>query len=334
MIAIASDKFKGTLTSVEAGEAIRKALSSLDKDIAVLAMADGGEGTAAALEARNMGTFYEFTDGDSIACAYVPSCAEGMDWASEMNSDPELRKRSSYPVGKAIRDALEHGYSRIYVGIGGTRTADGGLGLLQGLGYHIDFDNDGLPTAIKPPETDIYNGAIIGLADVACPLYAENGLSAMSFLAQKGATDSDTAYIRNLFRRLKSLYSTPDLHGGAGGGIGFAIETVLGCRCHDGALVILHHALSSLKRHPDLLVAGEGRIDSQTLGGKAVEAVRRYGEAHSIPVATFCGSIADNVNLPDTFACVSDGAPIPSAPYAALVETAYRAIPTIKKLLK
>lgn len=246
----------------------------------------------------------------------------------------QLRMRSSLEVGKAIRRAAGDGsYRRIDIGIGGTRTADGGLGMLIGMGYEIETDSDGLPTAIKDPAnlTPTYRQRLRGLADVSAPLYASDSLSAMSFLAQKGAEAADVEWCAGLFRRLSQLYPSDDRHGGAGGGIGFALESIVGCPVTFGAPVILDKALNGL--HPELIITGEGRVDSQTLGGKTVAAVYAYAADLGIPAATFCGSRSGASSLSNVFPCSKDGGPLPADPFAALSETARMAIPEIKKLL-
>lgn len=337
MIAIASDKFKGTLSSTEAGEAIRLGLGDIcGHEIRVFAMADGGEGTAEALGAVEAPqAYYTFRAADGTLKAYIPSCGEGMPWHRDI-SDPEqpLRQRSSFEVGRAIRRAAESSiYSGIWVGIGGTRTADGGLGMLRGMGYTIECDSNGLPTSIIPPGAlaGIYAATLCGFADVSAPLYAADGLSAMSFLDQKGAMEDDIRWCSALFRRLVRLYPMPAPFGGAGGGIGFALGNIVGCECRLGAPVILDTALKDCS--PELIITGEGHLDSQTMGGKTVTAVYARAHARGIPAAAFCGSMAPGVDLPSVYPCVADGAPIPADPAAALRQTAALARPEIEKLL-
>lgn len=331
MIAIASDKFKGTLTSREAGRAIAEGLAGLHGlDIRVLPMADGGEGTAEALGAvPTSDGFFEYRRADGTTAAYISSCG------TATPGEPPLRCRSSIATGRAIRRAAESGrYSRIDVGIGGTRTADGGMGLLEGMGYTIERDDDGLPLSIIAPTSlaPIYRDTVRGLADVGAPLYSECGLSAMSFLAQKGGNEADIAFCSKLFRRLTSLYGTGGIHGGAGGGIGFALEVAAGCEVTFGAPVILKKALQGLPK-PSIIVTGEGRVDAQTDGGKTVAAVFAHARRLGIPAVAFCGVRTADVDTANIFACVPEGAPLPADPYRALVETVRNARPEIEKLL-
>lgn len=337
MIVIASDKFKGTLSSLRAGSAICQGLGKLNgQEIAVVTMADGGEGTAEALGAHaKEGMFFEYTDVDGSEAAYIPSCGENLSWQPCVcRRDIPLRQRTSREVGVAIRRAAETGaYSRIDIGIGGTLTADGGLGMLEGLGYVVEHDDNGLPVSIKSPGllADYYRKRLRGLADVCAPLYSESGLSAMSFIAQKGADNRDREWCSALFRRLKQIFPGNDKHGGAGGGIGFALERIVGCSVTSGASVILEKVIYKLS--PRLIITGEGRLDPQTLGGKTVAAVYDYASRRGIAAVTFCGSMADGVGLCNVFPCVQDGSPLPSDPYTTLLKTAEAARPYIENLL-
>jgi len=115
----------------------------------------------------------------------------------------------------------------------------------------------------------------------------------MSFIAQKGADNRDREWCTALFSRLKQIFPGNDKHGGAGGGIGFALERIVGCSVTSGASVILEKVLYGLS--PKLIITGEGRLDPQTLGGKTVAAVYDYASRRGIAAVTFCGSMADGV---------------------------------------
>lgn len=335
MLAILSDKFKGTLTSVQAAEAISAGLRLAwpEAECAIAPMADGGEGTAEALGAvlHPSGLWYELPGGE----AYVPSCGEGTVWLDSLSGGC-LKDRSTLAIGEAIRSALDSGlYRRIYVGIGGTKTADGGLGMLRGMGYRVHTAADGTVESIDAPAGQAagrYRDAVVGMADVSAPLIADGRLSAMSFIAQKGATGDDEEYIRRLFTSLTRLCGRNARFGGAGGGIGFALEAVAGCRCGYGARLVLERALSAMPR-PAMLITGEGRIDSQTSGGKVVDTVYRYGAAEGIPVAAFAGCREAGTAYPHTYACTAPGAPLPADPAAALARTAAAAAPALRSLL-
>ena len=310
MIAILTDKFKGTLSGAEVAEII----SSFVDGCVYVPMADGGEGTAEALDARLHGRFYTFIDSDGYEVAFVPSCGEGLPDFPDQNHLP-LRERSSAPVGQLVAEALEY-YPRVYVGIGGTRFADGGIGFAQAL--------------------QGAKGEIIGLADVQAPLIAAQGISALSFLRQKGADDEDYRYLTALYRRLKEKYPSADRYGGAGGGVGFAIESILGSKVISGAEYVLKRNLKRCLNDstPDLLITGEGCVDEQTAAGKVVETVSRYGAEQGIPVVIFAGTTRGNPPYPHVFRTADSGA-LPSHRQAAenLRQACMRAIPLISKLL-
>ncbi|MBJ2162201.1 MAG: glycerate kinase [Muribaculaceae bacterium] len=334
MLAILSDKFKGTLTSQEAAAAICDGLYAAwpEAECAYAPMADGGEGTAQALgaEPHGSGLWYELPSGD----AYVPSCGEGMAWQSTL-SEGTLCQRSTEALGHAIRQAVDSGrYRRVYVGIGGTSTADGGTGMLRALGYNVSISPDGIVRSIKALSNSAeraYRRSVSGLADVAAPLIG-SGLSAMSFLAQKGATPHDEAAIRRLFMSLTEICRYPAPFGGSGGGIGFAIQGIMGCDCTYGARFVLDRALASLPR-PSLIITGEGRIDPQTLGGKVVDTVYSYGASRGIPVAAFAGCADPGAPYPNTFACTRPGEALPDNPAEALRHTAMLAAPSLQAIV-
>lgn len=309
MIALLSDKFKGTLTAEQVDSTIGEVLRAHTSEQIISApMADGGEGTAAALQAAPVpdGMYYAFTDSDGRRCAYVPSCGEGLAWQAEIcDRSLPLRQRTSEPVGRAIASALDaRVFPRVYVGIGGTSTADAGIGMLAALGIN------------EPERRRLCREKIVGLADVRAPLYGP-GLSAMSFLAQKGADTTDMRYCARLFRLLSEVHPSPAPHGGAGGGIGFGLEAILGARCLDGAEYILHRALAAMPA-PRLIITGEGCLDSQTAGGKVVDTIDRYCLLHGIAFAAFCGTIAPGAQRPGAFATIPYGQPLPADPAEAL----------------
>lgn len=277
MIAVLVDKFKGTLSGSEVASIMGEVLG----ECVYVPMADGGEGTVEALGAVRCGDFYAFEDTDGRTVGYVPSCGEGLGFLPEQEHIP-LRQRSSAAVGLLVSKALRK-FHTVYVGIGGTRVADGGVGFAKAMHG--------------------CRGKIIGLADIEAPLIAEEGISAMSFLAQKGATEEDVVALREKFSLLKLAYPSDDRFGGAGGGIGFAIESIVGGDVISGAQYILRRNLSRYLHGqlPDLLITGEGCVDEQTGAGKVVAAVNAYGREHGIPVVTFAGIVKGNPGYDHVF---------------------------------
>lgn len=339
-ITILSDKFKGTLSSEEVAETIAGSLSDygIEADFFKPVMADGGQGTARALNgvADRTNTYYVFDDGGTQA-VYVPSCGESLSWAASLHTG-NFPCRNTFAVGRAVRQALTYMTdSPVYVGIGGTVSADLGFGFLKALGYVIKCDGD-LSVRIEKPSpeiTEMYRRRIIGLADVRCPLSGD-GLSALSFIPQKGGTEEDISRFRILAGNLQTAAGSDEAgsHSGAGGGLGYAIETVAGCRTLDGAEFILQRCTDTIE--PDMYITGEGLIDSQTAGGKVVDAVYRHARRSGKPVVAFCGKKAPGSTYPNVFPSVPYNQAIPSSKQEAihnLAAAVRRAAPIIEKML-
>lgn len=286
MILIAPDKYKGTLSARRASAIIAETLS--DNFCITAPMADGGEGTAAALA---HGPGWEQHD-----CYYVHrgSRTAVIDSSSVIGVDAyprhDILKASSAPLGLKVREILKSGCEKVIIGIGGTGCCDGGVGFLEGLGLD---------------KYRTYRDSIIGLSDVAVPLLPPQRVSdeeattypcALMFAPQKGALSCDIPVLR---RRLESVvkdYSDgrSSVYDGAGGGLGFAIATAIGAPCYPGAQFVLD------RYHIDwgkisLVVTGEGKIDNQTAHGKVVDTVAGNAAEHGIP----CVAIAGCVSLPD-----------------------------------
>ncbi len=336
-ITILSDKFKGTLSSSEVAAVIKDTLvdAVIDATIDILTMADGGQGTAQALKARPDGQYFVF-DHNGKEAVYVPSCGEGLPWEEDLRKGL-FRDRTSKAVGTAVAKALtDRPEDTIYIGIGGTLCADIGLGFLEALGFSFERDGKLLRDISYPSleKSSCYRGRIIGLADVRCPLVGDN-LSAISFIPQKGGNATDIALFRKMASSIEKLTgSHVGHHAGAGGGLGYAIESILGCKVFDGASFILNKVLGGGKT--DLYITGEGKIDCQTKGGKVVDEVYRKASADGVPAIAFCGQLESPDIYPDVFPCSEYGNPLPSSHEEAvesLRKAVVMAIPTIKHRL-
>ena len=304
---IIPDKFRGTLTASRAARAIAEGLGG---DCLCLPMADGGEDTAAALHGK-----------------LVIESAAIIGHSGPMRSLPVIH-RSSYSLGNDIRSALATHDGTIYVAIGGTATADGGAGLLQALGARFYSSDGSLMQAGVTPETishiahadlsDIdtamLHRRLLILSDVEAAL-TDGPLTALDFLPQKGATADDTKIIERSLRHLHSLLGGTSPYDGAGGGIGYALAAVTGCRATLGAGYILDH-LPVDWSNVRLVATGEGCIDKQSLGGKVVGSILRKCEKLQIPAIAFGGKIADGI-LDSRFIQVTpDGQPLPLPDHA------------------
>jgi glycerate kinase len=322
MILLAPDKFKGTLSAAQVSQIITDALRErgISEDIISLPMADGGEGTAEALNAIPI--------SDCPGCYILDDHTELIVSAEIVGHKGEesVLDRSSYPLGEAIkRAALNDTVTRIYIAVGGTATSDGGAGILQAIGANF-YDKAGAiisehitpriladTTKITLPKDTISNlrNKLIGLIDVKAALLSGQ-ISALTFAPQKGATTKDVALIKAALHNYDKLIS-PDRHSaydGAGGGIGYAIATVIGAECLSGAEFILNHAAINWD-DIRLVITGEGSIDNQTEAGKVVSAVSATATLHNIPYIAIGGRVSAEINNPAYISTMLQGEQAP-----------------------
>ena len=322
---IAIDSFKGSLSSLEAGYAAQRGVRRVypDADIKVLPLADGGEGTVEAIVYATDGEIIkaEVTSalGDRIIAEY--GVINGKTAVIEMAAAAgitlvPLKERNplyttTYGVGELILDAIDRGCRDFLIGIGGSATNDGGIGMLLALGFDL-LDRSGKRVSmfgkgladIQSIKTD---GAKKELSEcrfrIACdvknPLCGENGCSAV-YGPQKGATpeiirDMDAWLLQ--FSRLTERtlgVSYADCFGaGAAGGLGFALTSYLSAQMVSGIeLVTEAIGLESIVTNADIVITGEGRLDGQSAMGKAPVGVARLAKRHGIPVIAFSGAVA------------------------------------------
>ncbi len=332
MILIACDKFKGTLSASEAGEAIRRALrgGGYSGEISVVAMADGGEGTAAALGAEPDSALA----GVSVLPGGDVAVVESSTFVGRACFDfatQNILDRSSFSLGRTVRSALESGrFKNILIGIGGTATADGGMGFLQGLGAEFrDAEGCTVSEPMTPriimermasmsfPGIGEWRKSICGLSDVRASLSGP-GLSAMDFVRQKGAGPGETGIIRGALAKLQDIFpGVSSDFDGARGGLGFAIAYVLSAPCISGADYVLSHLDIDLSK-VELIITGEGSVDRQTSGGKVVDAVNRFGRAHAIPVLSIGGRVVENPGYQELVSTMLPGEQPPVSPSEAV----------------
>lgn len=330
-IVIAMDSFKGSLTSMEAGQAVAQGIHRADANASILArpLADGGEGTVEALIQGMDGIRQTVTVtgplGAPVVCEYG-ILKNGQTAVLEMSSAAGLTlvpkdKRNplfttTYGVGEAILDAIKKGCRRFLIGIGGSATNDGGIGMLQALGYdflnregkQIPFGASGLAqlcsihTGHVPPELSECEFNIA--CDVTNPLCGELGCSAV-YGPQKGATPAMIRQMEEGLHRFAVLAKSqfpkadPGLPGtGAAGGLGFAFLTFTNAVLESGVHIILSETgLEKDIQNADLIITGEGRLDGQTAMGKAPIGVARLAKKYGKPVLAFAGSVTREASL-------------------------------------
>lgn len=330
-IVIAADSFKGSLTSEEAGNAIAEGIhkSCPDADITVIPVADGGEGTTEALCRAMSGTMRTITASDPLGRPMEASyCIAGNTAIMEMSRTgglPLLRPQERNPLltstcgtGEMILDALHEGCRHYIIGIGGSATNDAGTGMLSSLGYRFldnagnavacsggalgriaDIDSSGVPDELGQCRFSI-------ACDVDTPFCGPDG-AARVFAPQKGA---DAAMVEELEHGMESFARTTERHtgirlddipgSGAAGGLGGAFLAFLNAELRPGAETVLKALDFSRKiADADLVITGEGKMDSQTLKGKTPYGVLKCASSQDIPAIAFCGRLEDRNLLED-----------------------------------
>lgn len=330
-IVISIDSFKGSLSSMQAGNAAKEGILRVypDAEIVIRPLADGGEGTVDALTAGLGGKLRTVTVTgplgapvqanygileESKTAVIEMSAAAGITLVKEEERNP--LETTTYGVGELIKDAIANGCRKFLIGIGGSATNDGGVGMLSALGFSFLDENGGEIALgakglkdLKTIETknvlpELKNCTFQVACDVTNPLCGENGCSAI-YGPQKGA-DSEMIKEMDLWlSRFSELSKTvfqnanPDSPGaGAAGGMGFAFETFLnGSLARGVELVLKETDLESFVKDADVVVTGEGRLDSQTAMGKAPAGVAALSKKYGKKVVAFSGCATRDANM-------------------------------------
>ncbi len=330
-ILIATDKFKGSLTATQVAGALARALQRHLPGVSceLCPIADGGEGTTEAMVTALGGGWREVATedaqhrpltarygwitrpGEAPQAVLEMSAASGLALVSDLPLAPATA--STFGTGLMLRDALAQGAGRVLIGIGGSATNDGGLGLAAALGYRF-FDTRGeplepLPRALleldrieAPAAAPWRQAELLVACDVDNPLLGPNGASAV-YGPQKGVHDiaGFEARLRHLADVVaRDLGTDPRAQPGAGaaGGLGYGLMAFCGARLTGGFdLVAGRLGLEARIRQADLVITGEGRLDAQTLSGKGPAGVARMARALGKPVAAFAGSLEDSPAL-------------------------------------
>lgn len=324
---IAIDSFKESLTSLQAGHAaaagIRAAMP--EAETRVIPLADGGEGTMEALLAglggerislRVTGPLGESIDSsygllsDGKTAVMEMALAAGLPLVPAGQRNP--LHTTTFGVGELILDALDRGCREFFIGIGGSATNDGGLGMLSALGARF-HDHAGKPVGIFGRDVERTASADLSTLDprladcrfrIACdvsnPLCGPNGASAV-FGPQKGASAEIVARLDAAlaaFARLLGEAAALLPGSGAAGGLGYAFRLLPHAELLGGAeLVCDITGLERAIQKADIVVTGEGRLDEQTTMGKGPGVVARLAAKHARPVIAFAGCLADSAPL-------------------------------------
>ncbi|WP_339727825.1 glycerate kinase [Maribacter stanieri] len=332
---IAPDKFKGSLTGFEFCDAVAEGLKMVFKDAEIInkPLADGGDGTMEVAKYYINGEKITITVSDPLfrpinasylyseetKIAYIEMAeASGLKLLGDDERNCMVTTTSG--TGELIYDALEKGAKEIILGIGGSATNDGGMGMANALGYQF-LDEHGkelVPIGQNLPRVKSIDDSnkhirlkeveVKVACDVTNPFYGLNG-AAYIYAAQKGASENEIIVLNNglhnLAEVIKSNYNI-DLQkingAGAAGGVGGGALTFL-----DGGLISGINLIKELADFDatidgaDWIITGEGQLDEQTLSGKTIDGVITSAKIKNIPVAALCGSVSISVNQQNKF---------------------------------
>ncbi|MCL2517152.1 MAG: glycerate kinase [Oscillospiraceae bacterium] len=318
-IIIAPDSFKGTLSAIEVCKIITEGIRSVitDAEIISIPIADGGEGTIDAFHAQHVnvkvtGSDFKMIDSyygkfDDIAVIEMAACA-GLTLTSVQN--PELT--TTYGVGELINHALENGFRKFIIGLGGSATNDAGTGMAAALG--VKFGTDFIPaggTLIDIDRIDmsginkkIYESEFTTMCDITNPLYGPNG-AAHIFAPQKGA---DAEMVERLDAGLRHFaqFFAPAVStmpgGGAAGGMGCGTHVFLNSKLKSGIDVVLDTAkFDKYLNGADLVIGGEGKFDNQSIHGKAVSGIAKRTKKAGVPFIVVAGAVGDDFNADEAY---------------------------------
>ncbi|ELY2672130.1 glycerate kinase [Cronobacter sakazakii] len=330
-IVIAPDSFKESLSAMDVAKAIEAGFREIypQAHYVCVPMADGGEGTVEAMVAATGGQiittpvtaplgnkvdgFFGLL-GDGETAVVEMAAASGLHLVPTAQRDPRIT--TSYGTGELILAALERGVKAIIIGIGGSATNDGGAGMMQALGARF-LDGEGrelVPggaalarlerldlSALDPRLAQV---SVTAACDVDNPLCGEKGASAV-FGPQKGATPAMVSELDAALRRFgeqleaatgKAIISAPGA--GAAGGMGTALLGMLNAELRPGIEIVIESlGLAQAVRDADLVITGEGRLDSQSIHGKTPVGVARVAKQFQRPVVAIAGSLTPDYQI-------------------------------------
>ncbi|MDY5741600.1 MAG: glycerate kinase [Lachnospiraceae bacterium] len=335
-VVIAIDSLKGSLSSLAAGKAICQGVLNVypDASVQIRPLADGGEGTVEALTLGMGGVLQTVTVtgplGRPVDAQYgilqesqtailEMSAAAGITLVKDEERNP--MNTTTYGVGEMIKDAIARGCRKFIVGIGGSATNDGGIGMLQALGYgFLDANRKPVPFGAKGLQVldHITDEQVIPelaecefrvACDVTNTLCGEQGCSAV-FGPQKGADptmimqmDKWLNFYAHLAREKYAGANAKQPGTGAAGGLGFAFLTFTNAVLESGIKIVLEETrLEDYIKDADIVITGEGRLDAQTVMGKAPSGVADIAKKYDKPVFAFAGCVTD-----DAKACNNHG---------------------------
>lgn len=329
-IIIAPDSFKESLTAKQVCQAIESGLKRVwqDAEYVHIPLADGGEGTVQSLVDATQGeiidcavtgplghqvdAFYGRLGGELSHTAVIEmAAASGLHHVPSAQRDPKIT--TSFGTGELIAHALENGAKKLIIGLGGSATNDGGMGMLEALGVkfldsnsHIISGNGIGLTQIKSININalhpqLADCEIVIASDVDNPLCGEHGATT-TFGKQKGATAEDTKLLDNALSDYADLIASQldrqvkDKPGaGAAGGLGAAFLGFTSATLKPGIAIVLETlSIEDHLQDADLVITGEGRIDWQSAHGKTPVGIAQAAKKFDLPVIALAGCVGDN----------------------------------------
>ena len=304
-IVVCPDSFKGTLSSLRAASVIRRAALEVlpGADVVCLPMADGGEGTAAALGADPVAVTVTGPNGAPVSSFYGAlgdvalielAAAAGLTLASVR--DPLVTTTSG--VGELLLKAVDDGFEKFILALGGSATNDCGCGMAAACGVRF-YGEDGEPfvpvggtlgkvSRIETGGLDegLRRASVTVMCDVDCPLSGPDGAAG----EEVRALDEGMRHIAEIIKKDVGVDVSTVPGGGAAGGCGAGAVAFFGAELKSGADAVLDAVrFEDAVRGADLVVTGEGRFDGQSARGKATAAVARRANALGVPTVVFCG---------------------------------------------
>ena len=323
-VVVAPDSFKGTVTAADAAATIAQGWrqARAHDSVITIPLADGGEGTVAAVAAaRSDGVLHRVDDlvgpdGRAVSASWLeldpgtPASTAVIEMAS-VSGLPMMQQldplgATTYGLGQLIAAALDAGCATVIVGAGGSATTDGGSGALAALGLELLDDHDrpvppgggGLVRLTKINGSARRPARLIMLSDVAAPLLGEHGAAAV-FGPQKGANADQILILDAALDRFATLMggATDQPGMGAAGGLGYGLVAGLGATIEPGAPYLAELAgLPAALQNAALVISGEGRFDQTSLGGKVVGYVLAQAAAYGVESMIIAGQLAHRVD--------------------------------------
>ena len=365
-IVVAPDSFKGSLTAVEIADAIGQGVKEIfpEAKIIKIPMADGGDGTVQCLVTATGGEILreKVTGplGDEVLASYgilggMKTAVIEMAEASGLTLVPENKRNplitTTYGTGQLIKAALDQGCKKMIIGIGGSATNDGGAGMVQALGVRL-LDREGKEIGFgggelkKISRIDISNldnrlseTEVLIASDVSNPLCGPRG-AARIYGPQKGATpeiieelDKSLAHFAETIKRdlNKDVKDMPGA--GAAGGLGAGLMAFLDAELKPGIEIMIEIVkLEQAIKDTDLVITGEGKIDSQTIYGKAPIGVAKIAKKYNVPVIAVAAIISDDADI--VYQHGIDNLIKVSEPPMSLSESKSKKVGLVKKSIK